>query len=67
VIPLGLLGLLGLLCQDYGIGVMVSARHLAWMTLMDIYRGAYADVALHNHLRKTPLQENDRVLRDSIE
>ena len=41
---------------------MVSARNLAWITLMDIDRGAYADVALHNSLRDTPLQENDRAL-----
>ena len=45
---------------------MVSARHLAWMTLMDIYRGSYADVALHNRLRNTPLPENDRALATEL-
>jgi 16S rRNA (cytosine967-C5)-methyltransferase len=36
------------------------------MTLMDIYRGAYADVALHNHLRNISLQENDRALATEL-
>ncbi len=43
-----------------------SARQLAWTALMDIYRGAYADVSLHNHLKKTPLQENDRALATEL-
>ncbi|MGA0199091.1 MAG: 16S rRNA (cytosine(967)-C(5))-methyltransferase [Prochlorotrichaceae cyanobacterium] len=45
---------------------MVSARHLAWTTLMKVYQGAYADVALQNSLKDSQLLPPDRALMTEL-
>ncbi len=45
---------------------MVNARQLAFFALREVYRGAYADVALDRVLQKASLSDNDRRLMTEL-